>query len=412
MASYPEIRYNRALRNGPIMKSIATSFLLPLIAIALPVTSEAQERIVGGTKAGSYPWMAAIANTSGGSLFDRQFCGGSLIAPDWILTAAHCMEGEVAEGLQILVNFNDLEDSSGAVIRGVKGIYIHPSFRDIGGDLYNDVALILLDAPIDTVTPITVATSPVAVTTGTAVRAIGWGDTKSSPRFPTELQEVDLSIASITSARQAYGVSNLDNRHLAAIGTGKDTCAGDSGGPLFDIDGADGGASPLLVGITSYGMGCAVRDVPGIYANVGNFYSWISAFLAQPTDVNAAVTLTGKGIPIPNGSLGSTPVNGTNFGRRIRAGRTVVRQFSISNASGSLPLSIPFARTSGRSFNVRSSPPYLFGGSTGTISVSYRAPVGFRNGKSKTFLSVRTNDPLALNYGFRIIAKYRRGFRF
>lgn len=392
------------------MKPFAASLFLSLLTFSLPASLAAQSRIVGGTKAGSYPWMAAIANTTGGSLFDRQFCGGSLIAPEWILTAAHCMEGEVAEGLQILVNFNDLEDSSGAIIRGVKGIYIHPSFRDVGGDLYNDVALILLDAPINTVTPISVATSPVSVTTGAAVRAIGWGDTQLSPRFPTELQEVDLAIASISSARQAYRVSNLDNRHLAAIANGKDTCAGDSGGPLFDLDGANGGTSPLLVGITSYGLGCAVRNVPGIYANVGNFFPWISAFLAQPTDVDAAVTLTGRGLPIINGSLGSSAANGTNFGRRVRAGRTVVRQFSISNAAGSLPLSIPVARTSGRAFNVRSNPPYLFGGSTGTISVSYRAPVGFRNGKSKTLLSIRTNDPVALNYAFRLVAKYRRGF--
>lgn len=393
------------------MKSTATTILLSLLVLGAPLYSSGQSKIVGGTKAGSYPWMAAVANTTGGTLFERQFCGGSLIAPDWILTAAHCLEGEVAEGLQILVNFNNLNDSSGAVVRGVKGIYIHPSFRDVSGDLYNDVALILLDAPINTVTPINVATSPVAVTTGAAVRAIGWGDTKSSPRFPTELQEVDLSIASISSARQAYGVFNLDNRHLAAIANGKDTCGGDSGGPLFDVDGANGGTSPLLVGITSYGLGCAVRNVPGIYANVGNFFPWISAFLAQPTNVDAVVNLTGNGTPITNGSLGTSTINGTNFGRRVRAGRTVVRQFSISNAAGSLPLSLPITRTSGKAFNVRSSPPYLFGGTTGTITVSYRAPVSFRNGKSKTFLSVRTNDPTALSYGFRLEAKYRKGIR-
>lgn len=393
------------------MKSTAATILLSLLALAAPLSSMGQSKIVGGTRAGSYPWMAAVANTTGGTLFDRQFCGGSLIAPDWILTAAHCLEGEVAEGLQILVNFNDLEDSSGAVIRGVKGIYIHPSYRDVSGDLYNDIALILLDAPINTVTPINVATTPVAVTTGASVRAIGWGDTESSPRFPTELQEVDLAIASITSARQAYGVSNLDNRHLAAIASGRDTCGGDSGGPLFDLDGANGGTSPLLVGITSYGLGCAVRDIPGIYANVGNFFPWISAFLAQPTDVDAVVNLTGKGTPITNGSLGTSTINGTNFGRRVRAGRTVVRQFSISNAAGSLPLSLPITRTSGKAFNVRSSPPYLFGGTTGTINVSYRAPVSFRNGKSRTFLSVRTNDPTALSYGFRLEAKFRKGIR-
>jgi len=393
------------------MNTNKVAILLCLLALGGPQSSEGQTKIVGGTKAGAHPWMAAVANTTGGSLFERQFCGGSLIAPDWILTAAHCMEGEVAEGLQILVNFTDLNNSSGAVIRGVKGIYIHPSFRDIAGDLYNDVALILLDAPINTVTPISIATSPVAVTTGAAVRAIGWGDTKSSPRYPTELQQVDLSIASITSARRAYGVSNLDNRHLAAIGSGRDTCAGDSGGPLFDIDGANGGTAPLLVGITSYGLGCALRDIPGIYANVGNYYSWISAFLAQPTDVDAVVSVTGKGVPIANGTFGSSTLNGTNFGRRVRAGRTVVRQFSISNAPGSLPLSLPVARTTGRAFNVRSTPPYLFGGSSGTISVSYRAPVSFRNGKSKTLLSIRTNDPTALNYAFRLEAKYRNGFR-
>lgn len=397
------------------MNSTAATILLSLLVLAAPLSSRGQAKIVGGTKADSYPWMAAVANTTGGTLFERQFCGGSLIAPDWILTAAHCLDGEVAEGLQILVNFNDLEDTSGAVIRGVKGIYIHPSFRDVSGDLYNDVALILLDAPINTVTPINVATTPAAVTTGASVRAIGWGDTKSSPRFPKELQAVDLAIASIASARQAYKVSNFDNRHLAAIAGGKDTCGGDSGGPLFDLDGANDGASPLLVGITSYGLGCAVRNVPGIYANVGNFFPWISAFLAQSTDVDAVVNLTGNGTPITNGSLATSITNGTNFGRRVRAGRTVVRQFSIFNAAGSLPLSLPMTRTSGKTFKVRSSPPYLFGGTTGTISVSYRAPVSFRNGKSRTFLSVRTNDPTALSYGFRLQANYRKGknrFRF
>lgn len=396
-----------------IMKNFSTSLFFSLLTLAIPLSSGAQSKIIGGTKANdaAYPWMAAVARSNDQSLFQRQFCGGSLIAPDWILTAAHCVEGEVPEGLQILVNFTDLSDSSGAEIRGVKGIYLHPSFRDTGGDLYNDVALILLDAPIDinTVTPIAVATSPYAVTTGAGVRAIGWGDTKSSPRYPNELQEVDLSIASITSARKIYGVSNLDNRHLAAIASGKDTCAGDSGGPLFDPDGAAAGLSPLLVGITSYGLGCAKPDIPGIYTNVGNYFSWISAFLAQPTDVDPVITLAGKGRPILNGTSRTNKRNGTSFGRRVRAGRTVVRKYAVSNAPGSLPLSLSKTSTSGRAFKIRSAPPpYLFGGSTGRISVSFRAPVTSRNGKSRATLRIRTNAPAAFYYSFRLEAKFRK----
>ena len=67
------------------MKIAKLALIICLFALADPRSSEGQAKIAGGTKATSYPWMAAVASTTGGSLFDRQFCGGSLIAPDWIL---------------------------------------------------------------------------------------------------------------------------------------------------------------------------------------------------------------------------------------------------------------------------------------------------------------------------------------
>jgi secreted trypsin-like serine protease len=389
------------------MKNLLLSGIL-LASISFTEAAYSQSKIVGGTGVtpGQYPWMAAIADTTGGSLFDRQSCGGSLIDPYWILTAAHCMDGESISGVQMVVNVTDLDDTSGAEIRGVRGIYIHPGFKDINGDLFNDVALVLLDSPINTVTPIEYATAFNDVVTGDSVRAIGWGDTQSSPKFPTNLRMVDVLIKSISSANKAYGINRLDGRHLAASASGKDTCSGDSGGPLFDLDGAPG-SQPLLVGITSYGLGCAKAGIPGIYANVGNFAPWIDNFLAQPTTVDPIATVTGRSLEIPSGSSSTSVSKGTNFGRRLRSGRTATRQFVISNAAAVIPLSITAVRTTGRNFTVQSPPRYVFEGESATISVKFRAPYSRRNGVSRSALTIRTNDPAAA-YTFRLAAKYRK----
>lgn len=367
-----------------------------------------QAKIVGGTKAGDgdYPWMVALAEKSGRPLFNRQFCGGSLISPDWVLTAAHCMEGEVPWGIEVVVGFTDLNDASTAEVRGVRGIFIHPGYADVEGDLLNDVALILLESPINTITPVAYSRSVAPVPVGDPVRAIGWGDTQSSPRFPTELQMVDLNLAAISTARRVYASNRLDNRHLAAIAPGKDTCGGDSGGPLFDLDGDMG--DPLAIGITSFGLNCAQKGVPGIYANVGNYVAWIDAFLAEPTVGDPVVEVAGRGAPIPPGTLAVSQQTGTHFGARLKTGRTRTRSFTISNAHGAIPLSVNSVRVTNRSFTAISPLKYLLTGQSGVFSIRYRAPSSIRRrGTSKAIVTIVTSDPATPVYAFRVQARYR-----
>ncbi|MCB1202706.1 MAG: serine protease [Verrucomicrobiae bacterium] len=366
----------------------------------------AQPRIVGGTKApaNAYPWMVALASKTGGKLFDRQFCAGSLIAPHWVLTAAHCVEGEVASNLEVVMGFNDLDDTSGAEIRGVKAFFVHPGYADIRGDLVNDIALLFLDSPVNSITPVSYSKSPSPLAVGETVRAIGWGDTQSSPRFPTELRQVDLALESISYARRVYGSNQINQRHLAAIGNGKDTCGGDSGGPLFDLDGDSG--NPLVVGLTSFGLRCAQRDVPGIYTNVGNYSDWVDFFLGLPTSGDPVAELSGHGRPIGNPSYSPRRANGTHFGRKVRSGRVITRRFPLSNENGTFPLSIEKSGSTNRNFKVSTS-SYVLSGATGVVNVRFRAPYSRRrNSRSLSRITLRLNDPANPAYVFRVLSRH------
>ncbi len=260
-----------------------------MFAFSFCVAAHAQSKIIGGSNVaeGAHPWMASVGSKSGGStnIFNNQFCGGMLVGPNHVLTAAHCVEFENANGLEVVVGVTNLSNVPGtARRRNVTQIIMHPNYQETSnGNLLSDVALLVLDSPITDITPISIATSPTS-TAGTLVKAIGWGDTTDDEftvDYPTALKQVEMQTVSLSQLQSEFG-SSITAQHLGAFAVGKDTCQGDSGGPLFT-------ESPLtLVGITSFGEGCADQTA-GVYADVGHFSQYINSIIDVPStlgDVN------------------------------------------------------------------------------------------------------------------------------
>lgn len=257
--------------------------LLAALLVAAPRaearTAPPSTQIIGGDPAepGEYPFMAAILDeTIVGNDYQKQYCGGSLIAANWVLTAAHCVEGESASNLAVAVGRNQLNSTQGAR-RSVSAVFVHPSYGS-PTSLSHDAALLQLSSSITTIAPVRLAGTAdnTYEAAGTILTVIGWGNVNSSgsPSYPNDLMEVDVPVVSDSQCARSYG-SSLDAATMLCAGaTGLDSCQGDSGGPLFANTG-----SRVQMGIVSWGNGCARKRFPGVYSEVNNssIRSWITA---------------------------------------------------------------------------------------------------------------------------------------
>lgn len=240
------------------------------------VTSLSTDEIVGGenTTIQEHPWQVSIREGT-----SRHDCGGSILNANWILTAAHCVDGGSPSSFQVRAGITRLSERG--QVRDVAEIIVFPGYVDVTEG--KDVALFRLSAPLDLSGPnasaigiVTPANAAAGLTDpGVNTRVTGWGELAAGGSSPNILQVVSVPIISNAAADQAYRDINITDDQLAAgllnIG-GRDACQGDSGGPLTVSDGSGG---RLLAGVVSWGNGCAEPQFPGMYARVSSFASWI-----------------------------------------------------------------------------------------------------------------------------------------
>lgn len=252
-------------------------------------SAKKKPRIVGGIEASStdWPWVAGIVYSGVSSNYNAQFCGGTVIHPYWVATAAHCVSKKYGDrnleprDIKILVGAHDLGSGEGRRIE-VKRIVIHPSYDS--ARYVNDIALIELQEPAGVETlPIYEGSDDLA---GINAVAIGWGSMSSDrnrPSYPEKRQQVTLPIADQWQCGATYG--NLVKNTMLCAGLpegGKDACQGDSGGPLaFQNESAW-----KLAGITSWGVGCAQPGKYGVYTRVSSYRDFIREYVPNETGCN------------------------------------------------------------------------------------------------------------------------------
>ncbi|XP_073822295.1 trypsin-1-like [Musca autumnalis] len=222
-------------------------------------------RIVGGHKVNitDAPHQISLQTSS-------HICGGSIISKQWILTAAHCTDGRTADRFKVRIGSS--EYSKGGELIQVAEIVQHEKFNYSNVDY--DYSLLKLAKEIefdDTKQAIKLPELKEVVMDGTMCFVTGWGNTQNATESRDWLRLAEVPIFNQEQCSDKYKkFGGVTDRMICAgyIEGGKDACQGDSGGPLVTEDG-------VLVGVVSWGYGCARPDFPGIYSRVSYVRDWI-----------------------------------------------------------------------------------------------------------------------------------------
>ncbi|MCS7482664.1 trypsin-like serine protease [Umezawaea endophytica] len=236
-----------------------------LVAAAPPASADVE--IVGGERVSvvDHPWVVYLTDPSG-----FQFCGGTLVAPTKVVTAAHCTTGRTAPGFRVVAGREDKRSTAG-VVSEVSRVWVHPDY--VTAEKGEDVAVLTLRKPsLYGVLP--VAEAPGVYPAGTSAAIFGWGRVSEQGSTSRYLLGATVPVTSDEECSAAYAQYDAGQMVCAGFAEGGvDTCQGDSGGPLV--------AGGRLVGVTSWGEGCARAGKPGVYARVAAFGAVLAPELVE-----------------------------------------------------------------------------------------------------------------------------------
>ncbi|MEY5017267.1 MAG: hypothetical protein RL431_316 [Actinomycetota bacterium] len=299
----------------------ALSFVLIGAGVSAPATAETTTQvaspaaasaptfssIIGGTTANisDAPWQVGLLRGRG-SAFDYQFCGGSIINEEWVVTAAHCL-ADHSGYLGIFAGGSNLA-SDGAEY-AADAWYVHPAWTATN----NDIALVHMANPLPlngtTIAPIALpfdvdpATWPSA---GADVLVTGWGENQAfgAGSYPEQLHKATLEVQSGPGLNDCGLYTDAEWDYLTELCVGApnavaDTCQGDSGGP-YAINTVGGWR---LAGVTSWGNGCATIGYPGMAARVTAFLDWITP--GRPTSLTATLREDGTSVTLSWAAAGA-----------------------------------------------------------------------------------------------------------
>ncbi|WP_176329770.1 trypsin-like serine protease [Thioflexithrix psekupsensis] len=272
------------------------------------VAQERQARVVGGQPVaqGEYPWTLALVE-AGKTAVTGHYCGASLIAPTWAVTAAHCLSDPprrdyMPADVQVVAAHVDLQQT---LLLDVKQIIVHPDFSF--NILENDIALLELAEPVDLPIVTLLDEADYSLPTTLSATVLGWGSTSNLGRYPDTLMAVSMPLLDnelceklLVDGKVIQSGELLPSMLCAGgMNLGRDSCTADSGGPLIIHNPNDD--TIVQIGLVSYGADrCGY--FPGVYTRLSAFQEFIKSHVAevQFTSLDPLFGVCQEGItPVP-----------------------------------------------------------------------------------------------------------------